>query len=307
MSALVPAPGVAARGGPPLDVAASWGRLPPGARAGALAMGAVLLWATWPLLATRAAPAPPMLVFGLAAVVGCALSAARAAAAGTLGAFAATPPRTLAVVGIGLFANNILYLMAMPRIGPAEANVVAYLWPVMLVGLGAWAAGRRLRAAEALGLGVAFLGAAVVIGPRFGAGLDVLGLALAFGSGLAFALYALIRSHGREAGDVIGPGLGVVALLSLAGHWAFEARAALTPSQWLAVVGIGVAPLGLSNMLWDRASRTGRLALVSGIAYATPLVALLLLALFGAAEVGPATALGAVLIVGGAVLAGRAR
>ncbi|MFS9599114.1 hypothetical protein, partial [Klebsiella variicola] len=42
----------------------------PQARAAGLALGSVLLWATWPTLATVANPAPPFLIFGLAAAVG---------------------------------------------------------------------------------------------------------------------------------------------------------------------------------------------------------------------------------------------
>lgn len=39
--------------------------LGPKARAVSLTLGAVLLWATWPTLATWAQPAPPFLVLGL--------------------------------------------------------------------------------------------------------------------------------------------------------------------------------------------------------------------------------------------------
>ena len=275
----------------------------PRARAAALAAGATLLWATWPLLASLAHPAPPFLVLGAGAAVAWTLAGARAALGRSWRGFISVPARTLALVAVGLTANNALYLVAMPRIGPAEANAVAYLWPVMLVGLGALAHGTRLAAGRLAGLVVAFAGAATVIGPRFELGLDAVGLACAFGSGLAFALYALARSFGRETGDVIGPGLGVVALLSLGAHVAFEPAFAPSAVQWLAIAGIGLAPLGVSNALWDRASRTGELATVSGIAYATPLAALALLAATGAATVTWTTALGAVLIVAGACAA----
>ena len=280
-----------------------WRPASPRVRAVRLAVGAMLLWATWPLLASLAGPAPPLFVLGAGALVAHLVCGARAALDGTWREFASVPPRTLALVAVGLMSNNLLYLVAMPRLGPAEANVVAYLWPVMLVGLGSIAHRTRLRAWQVAGLVVAFAGAATVIGPRFEGGLDAVGLACAFLSGLAFAVYALARSFGRERGDVIGPGLGLVAALSLAGHVAFEAPFVPDAVQTLAIVGIGLAPLGVSNMLWDRASRTGELAAVSGIAYATPLVALLLLALTGAARVDWTVAAGAALIVVGAGLA----
>ena len=55
------------------------------------------------------------------------------------------------------------------------------------------------------------------------------------------------------------------------------------------------------------ASRTGQLATISGLAYLTPLAGLLLLALFGAADVSWGTAAGAGLIVVGALAASRTR
>lgn len=107
-------------------------RLGPRARAAALAVGAVLFWATWPTLATLASPAPPFLVFGLAAAVGFAAALFMAILRGRTASFVATPLRTVLLVSVGLLVNNVLYLFAMPRIGPAEANVVAYLWPERL-------------------------------------------------------------------------------------------------------------------------------------------------------------------------------
>lgn len=282
----------------------AWPKPGPRARAGALAAGAVLLWATWPMLASFSQPAPPLLVFGLAAAVGFLAAFLRSAAQGRAGTFLKVRPGTVLFVAAGLFANNLLYLLAMPRIGPAEANVVAYLWPVMLVGLGAWAGRSRLGRGQIAGIGLAFLGAAVVIGPKLdAASLDLVGFLLAFGSGLVFAVYALVRSYGRETEDVIGPSMGMIALAALGGHALFETATDLSAMQWLAIAGIGIAPLSFSNMLWDRASRTGQLALISAIAYFTPLAALLLLALTGAAAVSAMTGLGAVLIVAGALLA----
>jgi drug/metabolite transporter (DMT)-like permease len=279
-----------------------WG---PKARAVLLAFGAVTLWATWPTLATWARPAPPFLVLALGSAVGFALSLARAAGQGEARAFLATPPRTLAFVAAGLLVNNILYLMAMPRIGPAEANVISYLWPILLVLILSRMDRSQLRRIQWLGILTAFAGAALAIGPTFAGGFDLGGAALAFASGLAFAIYAAIRSRGQERADVIGPSMGVIAVLSMILHCAFEAPAALAPSQLVAIAAIGVAPLTLSNALWDRASRTGQMTTISAIAYLTPLVGLLLLSLTGVAAVTWGTAVGAVLIVAGALAASR--
>lgn len=277
--------------------------LGPRGRAAALALGAVLLWATWPTLAMLASPAPPFLVFGLAAAVGFIVSFALSVRQGRHVAFLRTPPRTLALVALGLLTNNVLYLFAMPRVGPAEANVIAYLWPVMLVAILTCLRRERLGPVRLAGIALGFAGAACAIGPTFERGFDPAGALLAFLSGLTFAVYAAVRSRGREEHDVIGPSMGPLALLALGLHWVFETPVQLTPIQWLAIAGIGIAPLTLSNALWDRANRTGYTATISGIAYLTPLAALLLLAVFGVGAVSFGAAVGAVLVVIGALAA----
>jgi drug/metabolite transporter (DMT)-like permease len=275
--------------------------LGPRARAAALAVGAVLFWATWPTLATLASPAPPFLVFGLAAAVGFVAALSIAVLRGRTASFVAMPFRTVLLVSVGLLVNNVLYLFAMPRIGPAEANVVAYLWPVMLVLIMARKRHERLGPSRLGSIALGFVGAVIAIGPSFALGFDLFGVLLAFLSGLTFAIYAAVRSDGREVEDVIGPSMGLLAVLALALHVGFEAPVSLSSSQLLAIAAIGVVPLTLSNALWDRATRTGHTALISAIAYATPLAALSLLALLGIGNVSYGVAAGAVLVVIGAL------
>ena len=277
----------------------------PRARAASLAFGAVLMWATWPTLATWARPAPPFLVLSLASIVGFSVSIARASASGQIAAFVRTSPRTILLVTVGLLVNNVLYLMAMPRIGPAEANVIAYLWPILLVLILSAAHRSPLVVGQWGGILAAFVGAALAIGPTFARGFDLPGIALAFLSGLSFAIYAALRSRGQETHDVIGPSMGLIGVICLVLHATLEQPVTLTGAQCLAIAAIGVGPLTLSNALWDRASRSGHAATISGIAYLTPLMSLLLLAAFGVASISWMTMVGALLIVAGAYTASR--
>lgn len=289
-----------------LDPAPLIGRRPPlgpRARAASLAFGSVLLWATWPTLAMVASPAPPLLVIGLAASIGFVVALGLALFKGTTAGFVSVAPGTLVLVAAGLLSNSILFLLAMARIGPAEANVITYLWPVLLVAILAFTRRERLGGMRIAGIAVAFLGAVVVIGPSFERGFDATGIVLAFLGGLAFAVFAAIRAGGRETSDVIGPSMALVAILALGLHGALETPAALTGMQWLAIAGIGIAPMTLFNALWDRAVRTGHTATISAIAYLTPLASLLLLAAFGVGTVTAWTMLGALLVVMGALAA----
>ncbi|WP_158401956.1 DMT family transporter [Celeribacter indicus] len=263
----------------------------------------MLFWSTWPTLATVAGAAPPFLVFGLASAIGFVIAFLISAAQGHARAFVRTSPGTMAFVATALLVNNVLYLMAMPRIGPAEANVVAYLWPVMLVTILSVTRGERLSFLAKTGICLGFLGAALAIGPTFEHGFDEFGILLAFLSGLTFAVYAAIRSAAKGTGEVIGPSMGILAVMALLAHCMFEERTTLSAVQWFAVAGIGIAPLTLSNVLWDKATRTGFASTISGIAYLTPVGSIALLALFGVATVSWGALLGALLVVIGAVAA----
>ena len=275
----------------------------PRAKAAALASGAVLFWATWPTLATLAGPVPPFLVFGLAAGVGFILSLLLAAARGQTRTFLATPPRTMLLVSVGQLVTAALFLFAMPRIGAAEANVISYLWPVMLVLILARWRGERLGPLRLAGIGLGFIGAVFAIGPTFAMGFDPVGVLFAFLGGLSFAIYAAIRSFAREPGDVIGPSMGLMSLIAFSLHITFEPAADLSITQVLVIAAIGIAPLTISNALWDKASRTEHTSLISAIAYATPLASIVIMALVGVGMVSWSVLVGAVLVVAGALAA----
>src|SRR4028119_969798 len=85
--------------------------LGPKARAATLALGAVLLWATWRTLATWAQPAPPFLIPALGSAVGLAVSLARATATEQGRTFLRTPPRTLLLVAGGVLTPHVHSLL----------------------------------------------------------------------------------------------------------------------------------------------------------------------------------------------------
>lgn len=118
-----------------------------------LVAGAVVLWASWPALARLACPTPPLLVLGASALIGFLFSFVLAAKQKALVPFVTVPPKTLVFVAVGLMGNNAFYLAAITRIGPAEANVVHYLWPVFLVVLASILHRRSPTLVQALGIG----------------------------------------------------------------------------------------------------------------------------------------------------------
>ena len=275
------------------------------ARTFSLVGGAVVLWASWPTLATVAYPAPPFLVLGLAALVGFALSFCLMAVRGRARSFWSVSPATLIFVAFGLMGNNAFYLAAISRIGPAEANVVHYLWPIFLVILSAFVVRRAPTPVQVVGIACGFSGVAVALSPQMGAGFDAVGVLLGISGALTFAVYSVGRSLAKVETNVVGPSLGLAGAGALAVHVLTEPVYALSATQWGAIALMGLGPFTLANILWDRATRQGAAATISSLAFLTPLVALSLLVVFGLSTLTLQLVVGAVLTIAGAVLGTR--
>lgn len=279
----------------------------PRVRTCGLVAGAVVLWASWPALGTLASDAPPFLVLGASALIGALVSFLLSAGRDTAHAFLSVRLGTMAFVAFGLMGNNAFYLAAIARIGPAEANVVHYLWPVFLVLLAALVHRRTPSPVQALGVACGFAGVAVALSPQMGGTLDIIGVLLGICGALTFAVYSVGRSLAKVEADVVGPSLGLAGLAALAAHLALEPTYWPSATEWIVIALMGVGPFTLANVLWDRATRAGAAAAISSLAFLTPLVAMGLLAALGLGNVTTATVVGALLAIAGALLGSRPR
>lgn len=277
----------------------------PQARTYLLVSGAVVLWASWPALATIAYPTPPFLILGLSAFIGFAFSFLITAARGQSRSFFSIRKRTMIFVAAGLMGNNAFYLAAISRIGPAEANVVHYLWPVFLVALASIIHRKTPTLIQLMGISAGFAGVAIALAPKVGIGLDLNGVLLGVCGALTFAIYSVVRSLAPADGNVVGPSLGLASMIALVFHVFLEQTYWPTGNQWFAIIVMGIGPFTLANILWDKATRTGSAATISSFAFLTPLVAISLLAIFGLGVITLATLIGAILAIIGAVMASR--
>ena len=274
----------------------------PNARSYALVAGAVVLWASWPALATAVSPAPPLLVLGASALIGSVLSCFLAVQQGRSQAFVSVPLKTLVFVAIGLMGNNAFYLAAIARIGPAEANVVHYLWPALFVLLASLLHRRMPSLLQTLGIACGFFGVAIALSPKMTGNLDVFGALLGVCGALTFAAYSVGRSLAKVETDVVGPSLGLAGVCALGAHVLLEPIYWPSAKEWFVIALMGIGPFTVANVLWDRATRAGSTATISSLAFLTPLVAMGLLAAFGLGQVGIAVVVGALFAIAGALL-----
>ncbi len=281
-------------------------------RSTAIGFLAVLLWASLALFTTLSGQVPPLLLNGLAftiaTLVGFGFGLSTAERRAILFRTLHLPVHVLGFGIGGLFFFHALYFASLRLAPPVEANLLNYLWPLLIVLGSGLVAGRtpgwRQWAGAVLGL------AGTVLIVTRGGGLDfdtdyLSGYALALGAAGCWASYSLLA---RRFADV--PTLAVTwyclgtSLLSLLLHGAVETtvlpRSAL---EWLAVLALGLGPVGAAFFFWDEGMKRGDVAVLGAAAYAAPLLSTLLLILFGQAELTWRIGFACLLITSGAALA----
>lgn len=272
-------------------------------RAYVLALGAIALWATLASLGVALARVPPFLLTGLALVVGALPALPR-------WRDWCVPPATLALGVYGLFGFHLLLFIALRHAPPLEANLVNYLWPLLIVLLApVLLPGLRLRPVHVVAALLGFAGAVLaIVGGRELSGAWSWGYLAAAGSALIWATYSLgTRRVAHFSTAAIGAFALVSGSLSLFCHLAFEPRVSLDARELLLVALMGLGPLGAAFYLWDAALKRGDARTIGVLSYLTPLASTLLLVVTTGREAGWSLWLAAALIVGAALLAVRAR
>ena len=277
-----------------------------------IGFGAIVLWSALALLTALSGAAPPFELAALTFAVGGLCGLVYAAARGRLSAL--IQPWRVWAVGIGgLFGYHALYFGALRRAPPADASLIAYLWPLLIVLFSAALPGERLKARHVIGAALGFAGAATLFlskGASFAAagGAALGGYGLALCCAFVWSGYSLLsrRLKGAPTEAVAGFCLATAALAAIC-HAAFETTVVpATAGQWLAILGLGLGPVGLAFYVWDYGVKHGDIRLLGVAAYAAPVLSTLILVAAGVAPATSALAFACALIVGGAIVASRA-
>jgi drug/metabolite transporter (DMT)-like permease len=270
---------------------------------------AILMWSLLALLTAASGTMPPFqlsaITFAIGSLPGVLLLIARPKRLALL-----KQPAKVWLIGIGgLFGYHFLYFTALRNAPAVEAGLIAYLWPLFIVVGSALLPGERLRwyhVAGALG----GLGGTFAIISRAGIAFDgayLLGYGAAFLCAFTWSGYSLLtRRFEAVSTDVVTGFCLATSLLSLVCHLGLEGTVwPQSSTEWLAIVGLGLLPVGAAFYAWDFGVKTGDIQILGAASYAAPLLSTLILTLFGFAEPSLRIALACLLITGGAVLAAK--
>ena len=281
-------------------------------RAMACGLAAIGLWGALAALSVLAGAIPPFQMVAMTFTVGASLGIVRARRRGVgWGELVRWPARVWLLGIAGLFGYHALYFGALQLAPPAEANLVNYLWPLLIVLLSApFAADNergRLAWTHLAGAGLGFAGVALLaFGRAIGFSADhALGYGLALGCAVTWALYSVLsRRFGETPTDAIAAFCAASALLSLLCHLVFERTVwPASTAAGLAVLALGIGPAGGAFYLWDHAVKRGDIRALGALSYATPILSTALLIACGLAEPTGTLLLAAVLVTSGAALA----
>ena len=269
---------------------------------------AVVMWALLALFTAASGAVPPFLLsaltFGIGTLVGLAMLVVRMRPVSDL-----IVPWKAALLGIGgLFGYHFFYFTALRNAPAVEASLIAYLWPLFIVAGSALLPGEKLGLHHIAGTLMGLAGTALIVTKGQGLSLDAqygYGYAMALTCAFLWAFYSLMsRRFAAVPTDAVTGFCAATALLSLAAHGLLEETVWPQGSgQWLAVVGLGLMPVGAAFYLWDHGVKRGNIQVLGAASYGAPLISTVILILAGRAEPTWIILAACLLITGGALLA----
>jgi drug/metabolite transporter (DMT)-like permease len=263
------------------------------------ALLAMLLWSMLAFLSLQLLRVPPFLLIGLALMTGSLCGVHRISQW-------RVPIKVLLLGICGLFGYHFCLFIALRHAPAVEANLINYLWPLLIVILSPlFLPGYSLKARH---IGAAFLGltgaALIVTGGRLSFESAYMpGYLLAALAALLWSSYSLMTKRITSFPNAaIGLFCLCSGLLSLLMHFIFEPRYVPSIKDFPPLILLGIGPMGAAFFLWNAALRNGDPRVIGSIAYLTPLLSTLVLAVTGSGRFTPLSGAAMALIIGGSVV-----
>jgi drug/metabolite transporter (DMT)-like permease len=270
---------------------------------------AVLLWSLLAVLTAATGRVPPFQLAAMTFAIGGTLGAATWLFRKG-GAAALRQPAEVWALGVsGLFGYHALYFAALRLAPPAEAGLLNYFWPLLIVLFSALLPNERLRLHHVAGAALGLVGTVVLFAGRgFALSGDFLpGYTAAFVAAFVWATYSVLsRRFAAVPTDAVAGFCLATAVLAAIFHILFETTVwPASAGQWLAVLALGIGPVGAAFYAWDFGVKRGDIRVLGAASYVAPILSTGFLVLAGFAEPSASLAVSALLIAGGGLLAAK--
>lgn len=219
-------------------------------------------------------------------------------------------PLSAWIIGVmGLFGYHFFYFFALKNAPAVEANLLNYLWPLLIVLLSALLPNERLKWFHLLGAFFGLVGAFLLVSKNGSIELDsqyALGYLFAILAAFTWSSYSVISKKFASIPTYSVTGFCIVtAFLSLGCHFAFEVTIIPSLSELVIAILIGLGPVGGAFYVWDYGMKNGDIKVLGSLAYLIPLISTLLLIVFSTAQMTSTIAIACILIVCGSIISSK--
>lgn len=219
-------------------------------------------------------------------------------------------PLKLWALGIyGLFGYHFFYFLALKNAPAIEANLINYLWPLLIVLFSAFLPNEKLRWFHIVGASFGLIGAFILVaknGSLSFEGQYAKGYMFALVAALAWSSYSVLSRlfQSVPTSSVTGFCIATTILATLC-HLSFEVTVMPSLREFLASIALGLGPVGGAFYLWDYAVKNGDIQILGSLAYLAPLLSTLLLVLFGLSTMSMVIALACTCIIIGSIISSK--
>lgn len=270
-------------------------------------IGAILLWSSIGILSVLTQNIPPFelvfLSFFIASFIGLFLLKKQKVKFSKL----FEQPLKVWIIGVvGLFGYHFFYFLGVKNAPVVEANLLNYLWPLLIVLFSSFLPNEKLRWFHVLGAIFGLVGAIFLVtkGASFNFQKEYLwGYIFALIAAFTWASYSVISKTLSHVPTYSVTGFCIVtSILSLFCHFLFEQTVIPNSSELFAVLMLGLGPVGGAFYLWDYGVKNADIKLLGSISYFTPLLSTLLLVVFAYASFSFSITIACILIVLGSFI-----
>ncbi len=275
-----------------------------------IGLTAILMWSLLSVMTVATGAIPPFQLMAMTFAIG------------ALAAFASFPLRPGAIralrqspiawaIGVGgLFGYHALYFLALRLAPPAEAGLLNYLWPLLIVLFSSLLPGEHLKRHHVIGALLGLAGTVLLLAGNIdlmATPSQVAGFAAALAAAFVWAGYSVMSRRLKAVPtDAVAGFCAVTALLAAFMHGAIEGTVwPTTTTTWLAVIALGIGPVGAAFYAWDIGMKRGDIRVLGAASYATPLLSTGFLIAAGFAQPSGNIAVAALLIAVGGLIAAK--
>ena len=277
----------------------------------AIGFTAILMWGLLAFFSKLASPIPPLQLTAMSFLIGGLVGVASwIIRPGAHKELTRHNWRVWAHNVAGLFGSHLLYFIAIGNAPVVEVSLIAYLWPLFIVFFSSLLPGEKLRWNHLAGIALGLVGAWLVISKgqtfSFSNGLQ-LGHLIALPYALFWAGFSVsIRRYGAIPSDIVTGFCLASGVLAGLFHLGLETTLwPLSPMNGLAVLGLGLFPVGAAFYAWDFAMKHGDPMVLGAASYVAPLLSTLILLVAGMTQFHWSIAVACAFIVSGAILGAK--